>query len=575
MTVRREPPHRRSFALTAPLVAVAWSLLVQVPALAKPQEGSSDAVPVSIKAEPEYVWTRGTVLLRGTVTGAVPVTGVGIKVLTPARPPAAAHWVTLAPSLAPDGVFQVAFDQTPIAGVYKIALTTPNQLSATGEFKVIGSVKDSPPLPDPLPQVVEVVGKVVAIAQRKVELVPPSPAKDRFKAKLNAAAKQVAELRENANAASQAIRGLTELVDQAGPDDQKLAGDRDRMLGTLSQAQESVDLAPDELRHLELMQATCDNLDVVVEGFKWTSVLLNLGAGSVSGIAASFGKDLSAYLTSTAAGAGGARGDQAFLVGETTKYLDMINDFDGKKTNLVGILNDVMGQAAQDVMNAYCVQFVGPVKAHMKAQFFQNGRKWWEYEFDLTGRIMVHYPKDATCCSIALNGRLEGYGNNFKVWENALTVLYPKLMSSTVKRTFDIPPPELTAIGAKIGSQYIEGSVFNAKLLPNSFYFAVDGTLERDRMILHVGAVRTDMSPKARGIALMLPVLSLAPTIVIYELPYKDAHFVFERASEKYVIPIRTQGDVMTGTQHFSNERGNSVAKGDYSVDIKLCNPGC
>lgn len=574
MTVRREPPHRRSFALTAPLVAVAWSLLVQVPALAKPQEGSSDVVPVSIKAEPEYVWTRGTVLLRGTVTGAVPATGVGIKVLAPARPPAAAHWVTLAPSLAPDGVFQVAFDQTQVAGVYKISLTTPNQLSATGEFKVIGSVKGSPPLPDPLPQAVDVVGKVVENARKKVELVPPSPAKDRFMAKLDAATKQVAALRDDARTASQAIRGLTELVDQAGPDDEKLAGDRDRLLGALSQAQESVDLAPDELRHLELMQATCDNLDVVVEGFKWTSVLLNLAAGSVSGVAESFGKDLAAYLTSSAASAGGARADQSFLVGETTKYLDMIHDFDGKKANLVGILNDVMGQAAQDVMSAYCVQFAGPVKAHMKAQFFHDGVKWWEYEFDLTGRIMVHYPKDATCCSIALNGRLEGYGNNFKVWENALTVLYPTLMSSTVKRTFDVPPPELMPAGFTLATQYIEGSVFGA-LLPNSFFFAVNGTLEPDRMILHVGAVRTDMSPKARGIALMLPVLSLAPTVVIYDLPYKDAHFVFERASDTYVIPIRTEGNVMTGTQRFSNERGNSSAKGEYSVVIKLCNPGC
>ncbi len=574
MTARSGAAPRRTASLFAALVASLQCLIGPGSTRANAQDGSNDVVPVRITAEPGFVWTGGRVLLRGTVTGAVQPAAVGIKVLVPARPPATPHWVTLAPALAPDGEFQVVFDETRLAGVYQVLLITPNHLSAAGEFKVVGSVRSSPPLPDPLPEVVDVVGKVVEIARTKVELVPPSPAKDRFLAKLDAVAGQVVALRRDAAAASQGIRGLTALVDQVGPDDDRLRDDRDRLVGKLSQAQESIDLTPDELRHLTRMQATCDNLDVVVEGFKWTSALLNLAAGSVSGIADGFAKDLVAHLASTAASAGGAHGDQAFLVGETTKYLDMINSFDEKKANLVSMLSDAVGQAAQDVMSAYCVQFGGPVKAHMKAQFFNNGRKWWEYEFDLTGRVLVHYPKDATCCSIAVNGRLEGYGDNFKVSENALSVLYPSLMASTVKRTFDILPPELTSIGANIGTRYIEGSVFGA-LLPNAFFFAVSGTLEQDRMILRVGAARTDMSPKARGIAIMLSVLSLAPTVVIYDLPYKDAHFVFERASDVYVIPIHTQGNVMTGTQHFSNERGNSVAKGEYSVDIKLCNPGC
>ena len=137
------------------------------------------------------------------------------------------------------------------------------------------------------------------------------------------------------------------------------------------------------------------------------------------------------------------------------------------QNSLAGNLSDLSGFAATKVMSAYCEQFTWPVKAHMKAQFFQDGNKWWEYSFDLRGRITVHYPKDAVGSSVPLKGRLEGYAYNFKVWENAMTVLYPNLMSSAVTKKIVIPPADLgegaavseanAAVDSKQGGINIDG----------------------------------------------------------------------------------------------------------------------
>jgi len=210
----------------------------------------------------------------------------------------------------------------------------------------------------------------------------------------------------------------------------------------------------------------------------------------------------------------------------------------------------------------------------MKAQFFDKGNKWWEYSFDLRGRIMVHYPKDAVGSSVPLKGRLEGYAYNFKVWENAMTVLYPDLMSSAVTKKIVIPPADLGEGAAVIGNEYIEGSVAGAAAL-NAFFFQVTGTAQKDKLLLQVGPARTDIDAKARVIALSLSPLSLAITFNSYVLPYKPAHFIFERTSGQYAIPLDTVGKTIRGKQHFENEVPRAENKGTYSVDIEACNPSC
>ena len=205
--------------------------------------------------------------------------------------------------------------------------------------------------------------------------------------------------------------------------------------------------------------------------------------------------------------------------------------------------------------------------------------KWWEYSFDLIARLTLHYQRNATGEQIPANGRLEGYGTNFKLWENSLTVQFPELMSSTVKKKVVLPPLSFpaTASGALPPQYSSEGSVFSSLATPNAFFFQAAGLVAKDRLQLTIGDVRTDQSPSARVVVIMVPVLTAGiPIVVSYPLPYKDAHFVFERTSNNlFEIPLTTAGKVIRGQKHFENQRETTDTKGEYSVDIQVCNPGC
>jgi hypothetical protein len=325
---------------------------------------------------------------------------------------------------------------------------------------------------------------------------------------------------------------------------------------------------------------------------------LNFAVAKPSGAALNFLRDLGAALASEGVQMlGGSEGAQfatselaksqglfskVSYVANSLRDVDSVAHFEKLSLDantIVSRVNDLAGQKAVQTMNKYCVVMSGPVKARMHAQFFQSGVKWWEYSFDLIGKLTLHYPRDASGDEIAANGRLEGYGTNFKLWENSLAVQFPELMSSTVQRKIVIPPLSFpaTASGALPPQYSSEGSVFSSAATPNAFFFQAAGLISKDRLQLTVGEVRTDQSPSARVIVIMVPVLTAGlPVVVNYPLPYKDAHFVFERAADNlFEIPLTTTDKVIRGQKHFENQRQSEDTKGEYSVDIQVCNPGC
>jgi hypothetical protein len=134
-----------------------------------------------------------------------------------------------------------------------------------------------------------------------------------------------------------------------------------------------------------------------------------------------------------------------------------------------------------------------------------------------------------------------------------------------------------TASGALPAQYSSEGSVFGSLVTPNAFFFQTTALIGKDKLLMTVGDVRTDQSPSTRVIAIMAPVLTSGlPVVATYTLPYKDAHFVFERASNNlFEIPLTTTDKVIRGQKHFENQRQSEDTKGEYSVDIQVCNPGC
>ena len=175
-----------------------------------------------------------------------------------------------------------------------------------------------------------------------------------------------------------------------------------------------------------------------------------------------------------------------FLAGEGVKNYDTLGR-EGEKNakkwqvdvgNVISSVNDVAGFVVDRVMDQYCEQFTGPVTAHMHAIFADRGLTWWEYSFDVRGQLTLHYPKGASGGSVPLKGRIEGFATNYKVRENALTVKFPDLMTSTVQKRIYIMPmaPTDTQAGMFKKISSVEGSVFGNLVTPSNFLFEVHGT---------------------------------------------------------------------------------------------------
>jgi hypothetical protein len=111
--------------------------------------------------------------------------------------------------------------------------------------------------------------------------------------------------------------------------------------------------------------------------------------------------------------------------------------------------------------------------------------------------------------------------------------------------------------------------------LPSAFFFDCTGVVTKDRIDLVVGAARTDIDASATVVAFSVAVLSLSINSYTYRLPYKNAHFIFERTASTFDIPLATVGKTIRGKRHFENKRDAGTAKGEYSVDMEMCNPGC
>jgi hypothetical protein len=568
--------------------AVIGLVVAAVAAFAATRAGaqSEEPLPVSATASPQVAWIHN----RVTISGDTVAVGARSAVRVYISPPAGAGKPTPAPTmiaaeLDSSGHYSAVFSATSSAGTYGVRVTAPD---GEGEARISFRVMDLAAAnsdAEVLTKIGPAVSGIVQVLRAKMDSLPASPAKDEMVRDFGELDRRMVSFVRDAPGAAGDIKRILEVGTQFQLTPQ-LEGKRQGLLSALGKAAEWVNRTPAEEERLRQQRLTCDNLEVVIEGFKFVSLLLNFAAGGPSDIAENFAQDLAGYAGGKAADEAGASDSTSFGTSTATKNVPSLLVELGKhgklglflsvENDLAGNVSDLSAFAASKVMSAYCEQFTGPMQAHMKAQFFKDDRKWWEYEFDLRGKLTVHYPKDAAGSSVPVKGRLEGYAYNFKVWENALVVLNPGLMSSAYIKKIVIPPPDLGESAATVGTEYIEGSVAGAAGL-NAFFFEVTGTVQKDKLILNIGAARSDTDAKARVIAIEASVLSMQVNAYSYLLPYKPAHFIFERASAQYTIPLRMHavGETIRGKQHFENQMGGAEAKGSYSVDIEACNPDC
>ena len=559
--------------LAGAALALTLSVPGAVPARSQGADAAADVEPlfIDVTADPTPVWVHTNVRLTGQTMGGEGATTVGIVVTMPQivddKP---AETRNLEAEVDSQGNYSVLFEETVMPGTYTVDVTAPDKRgTAKTEFMVIE--------PADTEEVVDVIEETARLAVEhadnvatQIENLPDSPAKDEMKQKLAEARAKLSDVVVRAHEIRDAMIALLEL----SAEHPEMAKPRQRVLESFNRLKQQAQRSKEELERLRRKVATCDSLEVVIEGLKWTSTMLDFFAGTVKDVALNFGKELLGFYASKAATAVGAPDALNFGATEAAKNIDSILQKSASIPTAVGVFTDLAVFASQKLMEKYCQVFSGPLKAHMKAEFYTGSIMWWSYEMDLTAVITLHYPKDAGAGSIPVRGRIEGHGHGFKMWENALTNLYPELMASAVQTKRIIPPIDAgPGINEKVGSL---GSVA-ATVLPNSFFIAVEGTVDGDTLTVKLGPARTDMTPKATILAMILSPLVTFPVWTSYSLPYKDAHFVLLRATKgaDMVFKIETEKDVMKAHETFSDKKDGGEAKAEYKLDIRLCNPGC
>jgi hypothetical protein len=569
----------------------------------------SEPFPITVDAQPSTTLTGTPVTLSGS-TLALLNSDVIVTISAPRSSPPQSAKLTAIRSA--DGTFKVSYIPK-VEGTYTVDAIAPDGAGrASTTFLVENARQPSAATTGAVADLTKDASEIVSISRSNLNNVPPSPARDDAEQKLDSLTQTLGQLVELSQDFSQSLGKVIPLSATLPPPSQitdpppsgpgttaaggnysmgghydptlaKAGEERQALIEGLGQVAQAHERSQQEIQKLKKEELTCDNLEKVGEGIKLVGGMLNLVAGPV-GIAKNFAVDFAASAVSDQVSKRTGSGFGSFAASEVYKNIDVVHDFEKRSTrlklnlgNAVSFTNDIASALVGIVMSAYCEQFTGPVTAHMHATFTDQGMKWWEYSFDVHAQIFLHYPKGASGGSVPLKGRIEGFANNYKVWDNALTVKYPGLMVSTVQKHIYVLPLALadsqTGFFQKVSS--VEGSILGQAVTPSSFMFSVTGTATADKLDIQVGTPGHDTDAKARAIVLYAAVLSLSMGYEVYTLPYKPVHFVFERAAGSYSIDLTTKNKVVRGKQHFENQKTNGGAMGEYSVDIEACNPDC
>lgn len=475
------------------------------------------------------------------------------------------------------------------SGTYRLTVTAPDgRGTAQSSFRAIEPVQLGAQADTAMIDAAGAAEDAVSGAQAQIEAQVDSPAKDKAKKKLAVAHQALHELRSAESHG--ALNGLIGAISSNAALAESLRPKLSELSGLLNQTMTETERVKSLTAEMSKADLGCHQLAFVTEVFKGISALLNV-KNKFLNTAIGLAKDVTSDVAANKAKGAGAKPALAFAAGQVVKNLPELDSASKLAGNAYGIMADAGAFISDTLFGMYCEQFTGPIEGLMNARFFEarggNGPTlWWTYNYKISGRIVLYYPKSAKGgASIRMNGRIEGYAHDFDTWEDALTVTFPKLMSGAMQYKHSFPPIEAGANASQIASQgssplsaYVEGSAAGL-LMPNSFLMSVTGVLEKNAISVVLGPAQSDISAVHRVTVLILSPLTggLGPQITWYPLPFQKVHNFIDNAAngEAMKLPLTTQGDLMTAEGVMTGKVDKPKAKADYTLKIKACNPGC
>lgn len=570
------PPLTRLLAAFALLAALAPPAPAEE--TAPPQATGSEAaeetppLPITLATDPDIVMLEDAVTIKGR-TGGTEGAEVTILVEPPAEVAETLKPVTLTAKIDAGGNFTQTFKETKAPGRYLVTATAPDGRGRQqSHFDVYIESIDGDLSKDDAPnELIDAGENLTHAIEGAISSLPPSLEKEELVAELKMVSDAIAKLGRFPPLPPVLADGkiAQKSLDPEGLE--RYRQGRRRVMRSFVRAREITKSSAEHLNKINSVRTSCDDLEVVKEGLQFVSFMMNFAEKGLYDVFVGFGKEFIAIAASNKAKKANVGDAGTFALSEGIKQIDSLVEKRLKANDAFSVVYDGLGVAADKIMGSFCQVFTGPIEGTMSAEFrAKNGETWWTYDFKITGRITFHHDKQAKGDRVGIKGRIEGYAHSFKTWEDALGVDGPKGTLVAAKIVF--PPFDEGAKLATTLADYDEGSVAGA-LLPNSFFIAIDGELAYDKKTvdLRLGPARTDIDVKSRVVNIVISPFLLAPTPVIYVLPYKDARFLMQRAFQGEIVqmPLDIQGKTMSINKVFSYQGGGTGATGSYRLSIQ------
>lgn len=578
-----------------------WALLALLAVFALPPafaREDGDQAAVSVRVLPAGPVLAGSAV---TIEGMAPLDAKGAVALTVKTPDG--KQLPLSANPAANGDYRVNFSATETAGQYEVSVRSPGGLSrgrASFEVVIFDEVEVLDEAVRKARQEAQAIGQAMANIEADVDgqiaKLPDNPARDELKTRWQAIKpllKQavrdfgeidavLAPIKTFANS-DPALKPLLRLPAQQLDDwTQKSADERQRIVNQLDASRRA--------------NVTCEQLDRVIEGFKFAAALakalydpLSLITDPLKELLKNVAQRIDTpALTRLKLAPDKLRG----VLDKVAERRESLENAVGKayghaqskeksRKDLLGKLGDAAAWLAGKVFDQYCERFSGPFDGNMFAEFFasQGGEKWWEYSIRFKGQLDLRYARNGMAgAATAVNGEFTGQAVDFTLKEDAIRVGWPKLMASArLFKRAALPLPWL--FGAPLPEDprgvEIEGKAAAVLVKPYSFMVPVQGEIVDDVLTLRIGKATQDYTANARVVYVIVSPLSLVPVATAFELPYKDAGFFFLRVSkgEPVKLKVKRGTKAMSVSDTIDNQQGTGVARGRYQLKLDLCNP--
>ena len=480
------------------------------------------------------------------------------------------------------GAYSLTIATFHTSGDYKVSALAPDgKGSDTTSFQISDEEEMLSDMMDALRDINEAAKTVARGVSEEIKGLPESPGKQELEDKIKVLEDSLRVEPERVKQYRDVMQKITDFR-QKHPESETVFHSMFAELGERApKAREDAEARQREIqRQLDESKAgsqLCDRIDTAIDGLKAIGAIMNL-SNELMSITKGFFTD---YLGGKymAALSKPPLNNESFQLGMSNLVklgIGMIMGPVGWAGFVMGFANDAAQLALDRQFKQYCDRFEGPFSATMHGEVYNRQQQpWWIKDIRYEGRLMLRYPKTAAGKAVKLTGQFEGTAAEYKVWDDALPVLYPQLMRGA--RTF-----KKTIVPVALPYVAFEGR-YAALMSPAAFSIPVEGELVGRRLTIRVQAAKKDVSETyntARAIVAILSPLALIPVTVTYPLPFHNAEFVVKNAFDAndgapIVLDIEMGKNTMQVQRNWNRTRPGEGVKAIYTATLHLCNPVC